>query len=68
MSDHTGIQQQLLRLDEVIAITGKSRTGIYEDTTFPRPVKIGPRASAWVACEVQAWIDSRIAERDRGAA
>lgn len=61
----------LLKLPEVERATGKGRTAIYEDIrakTFPRPVKIGARASAWVASEVQAWIDARIAERDGGQA
>ncbi|WP_370551999.1 helix-turn-helix transcriptional regulator [Haliea sp. E1-2-M8] len=30
---------------------------------FPSPIKIGPRASAWVAAEVDAWIERRIVER-----
>jgi prophage regulatory protein len=58
----------LLKLPEVENATGKKRSAIYAEIqarTFPAPVKIGPRASAWVAAEVQAWIDSRIAERDQ---
>ena len=57
----------LLRLPEVESATGKKRSAIYAEIqagTFPRPVKIGTRASAWVAAEVQSWIASRIAERD----
>ncbi len=54
---------RLIKLPEVESITGKGRTSIYSDPTFPRPVKIGPRASAWVESEVMAWIESRIATR-----
>ncbi len=58
----------LLRLPEVESATGKKRSAIYAEIsagTFPAPVKIGARASAWVAAEVQSWIASRIAERDQ---
>lgn len=58
----------LLKLPEVENATGKKRSALYaaiKAQDFPAPVKIGPRASAWVAAEVQEWIDSRIAERDQ---
>jgi prophage regulatory protein len=32
---------------------------------FPRPIRIGPKAVAWVEGEVDAWLRARIA--DRGA-
>jgi prophage regulatory protein len=31
---------------------------------FPRPIKIGPRAVAWIESEINDWIASRIAKRD----
>ena len=43
--------QKLIRLPRVIEITGRSRARIYEDIKsdiFPKPIKIGPRAVAWV--------------------
>lgn len=55
----------------------KARFGIRADSTlyewmaagvFPKPIKIGPRAVAWVAAELEAWEQARIAERDAGAA
>lgn len=33
--------------------------------TFPAPIKLTPRLSAFVASEVREWMASRIAERDR---
>lgn len=54
---------RLLRLDAVKEITGLSRSTIYADPTFPRPVKIGERAVAWVEDEIREWVDARIAER-----
>lgn len=59
---------QLLRLKEVIKLTSLSETSIYRkanDGTFPKPIKLNPpngRSSAFVAEEVQQWIDERIAE------
>ena len=61
----------LERLPSVKARTGLSRSEIYRRIVagdFPRPVKLGERASAWSAAEVDAWISSRIAERDAKAA
>lgn len=58
---------RLLRLTDVKARTGKSTSSIYEAIavgTFPRPVKVGPRTSAWVESEIDAWIEARISERN----
>jgi prophage regulatory protein len=32
---------------------------------FPRPIKIGEGTNAWVEAEIDAYLESRIAERDR---
>lgn len=57
---------QLLRLPEVRALTGLSRSEIYRrmGADFPQPVKLGERASAWVLQEVMAWCQARVAARD----
>lgn len=60
----------LLRRPKVEARTGYSRSSIYammEAGDFPRPVKLGPRAVAWVESEVDAWIAARIEARDDAA-
>jgi prophage regulatory protein len=54
---------RLLRLEAVKEITGLSRSTIYADPGFPRPVKIGERAVAWVEDEIKEWVDERIAMR-----
>lgn len=57
----------LLRLEKVMEMTGKTRNQLYismRKGAFPRPVKIGERAAAWVHAEVQNWISARIAARD----
>lgn len=61
----------LLRRPEVEARTGLSRSELYRRIAqgdFPAPVKLGERASAWPAAEVDNWIAARIAERDAGRA
>jgi prophage regulatory protein len=58
---------EFLRLPEVCMRTGLSRSAIYRNAateSFPRPVKLGERASAWVAAEIEQWIQSRIEARD----
>lgn len=58
---------RLLRRPEVESCTGLSRARIYESMDagrFPRPVKIGPRAVAWVESEIDDWLRQRIADRD----
>jgi len=54
---------RLLRLPEVLMRTGLSRSRLYADPTFPRSVKIGERAVAWVEEEIREWVDARIADR-----
>jgi prophage regulatory protein len=57
----------LCRLPQVRIRTGLSRSEIYRRIAggdFPKPIKLGPRASAWAEHEVTAWIAARIAARD----
>ncbi len=58
----------LLRRHEVERRTGLSRSSIYrllELQRFPRPIRIGDCAVAWVEGEIEGFIAARIAERDR---
>ena len=60
-------KKNFIRLPEVINRIGYKRTSIYEkiaEGTFPAPIKLGPRAVAWVSEEIEKWMDARIAERD----
>jgi prophage regulatory protein len=61
----------LLRLPEVKARTGLSRSELYRRIaigSFPAPIKIGERASAWSSIEIECWIAERIAQRDAKSA
>ena len=59
--------QKLMRLPEVRALTRRSRSVIYRDMDagkFPKPVKLGDRAVAWIASEVEDWVNNRIKARE----
>lgn len=63
----TPAQPILLRLPDVERMTGIKRSMIYRlegEGRFPRKVKIGEHASAWVASEVAEWVAARISARD----
>ena len=51
---------RLLRNDAVTQKTGAPKTTRDEWDDFPKPIKIGPRAIAWIEEEIDAWIDERI--------
>lgn len=58
---------RFLRLREVCAVVGLSRSGIYrhiQSREFPLPVKLGAAASGWIESEVLAWCAARIAARN----
>ena len=58
---------RLLRLEEVMAITGLGRSTIYRYLRrrssslpdFPQPLKVGVRAVRWRESEIRAWVASR---------
>ena len=59
--------QRLLKLKQVMSITGLSRSYVYELAkagTFPQPLKLSERSSAWLESEVQQWINERIQQRN----
>ena len=65
-----GSNGKLLRLEEVRALTRRSRTRIYADMAegrFPRPIRIGVRAVAWRERDLEAWLAERMAEREKAA-
>ncbi len=58
---------RLMRLKEVMHISGLSRASIYsfmEDGTFPQSVSLGARAIGWRYQDLQNWILEKIQERD----
>jgi prophage regulatory protein len=57
---------RLERLPQVLARTGLMRSQLYNlqvARKVPAAVALGDRSVAWVAAEIDQWIDSRIAKR-----
>lgn len=55
-------QDRIIRITEVMAMTGLSRSGIYaaiKEGTFPTQIKLSVRSSGWLESEVIAWRDKR---------
>lgn len=60
--------KRLLKRPEVREKTSLSDSELYRQIgagTFPRPIRLTPngRAVAWLESEVDAWIESRLADR-----
>lgn len=59
--------ERILRLQELTTLTGLSKSGVYQsiqDNGFPKPIKLGRRASGWLQSEVSGWIAERAAARE----
>lgn len=55
--------ETLIRLSEVMKRVPYSRSTIYLKVSrneFPQPVSLGPRAVAWRASAIDAWIAERV--------
>ncbi len=63
-------QEQLpnfIRIRQVVAATGLSKSSIYDlirEKNFPRPVPLSEKRSGWIKSEVEEWMRSRIEARD----
>lgn len=62
------LNNPVLRLPEVIALTGLSKTTIYElsksdDSSFPKPFKIAKRASVWYLHELEDYLTACASQR-----
>lgn len=60
--DHLAFPATLLRLPDVMRITGLARSTIYKliaTRQFPGPLKLSRRAVAWTSTDIQKWITSR---------
>lgn len=56
----------LLRIKAVSKRTGMSRSSIYEKVKqgkFPKPIKLGPKTSAWIQQEIDKHIYDLAAQR-----
>lgn len=62
------LPRTILKRKKVEAVTGLSRSGIYDrldsksprhDPDFPQPVRLGQSSVGWYSDLVQIWIDTR---------
>jgi len=61
--------EALLRKSTVLSVTGLTDRGLQRRIAaglFPKPLLLDARNPAWLASEVQAWIDQLKADRDNG--
>jgi len=59
--------RRILRLNAVMALTGRRRTAILTDVAagvFPAPIPLGKRSIGWLADEIARWVEQRVAKRD----
>ena len=60
---------RIIRRPEVSHRTGLGRSALYaaiQEGSFPRQVKLGPRAVGWREDEVEHWIRTRVTVRPTG--
>ena len=56
------MDNRLVRIPEVLALTGLSRSTLYrleDDGLFPRRVKLGKRSVAYREVQIREWITNR---------
>jgi prophage regulatory protein len=57
------LQNKFLRLPQVKATTGLSKSSIYariSEGTFPKQIPLGPRLVVWVESDIQNWISEQV--------
>lgn len=65
-SDSAYKKLRLLRMTDVIKLTGLPKSTIYlkmKNKEFPDQVSIGARSVAWVETEINEWIERNIQNR-----
>jgi len=60
------MEYKIIRLSDVKAKTGLSRSTIYLEDKFPQQISLGSRAVGWINSEVIDWIEHRISESRGG--
>jgi len=64
-------RDRFMRLPEVISTCGLSRSTIYDLISreqFPSQISLGGKNVAWLASEIDGWMQDRIAQRAGGTA
>lgn len=55
----------LMRVGEVLEITGFAKSTLYAHKTFPAPVRVGPNSVRWREDEVAEWLGEVSAQRSQ---
>jgi prophage regulatory protein len=64
---NTNMPNTIFKAPEVLKIARVSRNTLetmISNGQFPAPIRLSKKSIGWVSGEIQAWIDSKIAERD----
>jgi len=62
---------KIMRLGEVMNITGLGRSSIYKlmaEGLFPKSIPLAARSVGWLEQEIDDWILARVAARNRSGA
>lgn len=57
------MSHKIMRLPEVIHMTGLSRSTIYlrmAKGSFPLTISLGERAVGWLLSDIEEWLDARV--------
>jgi prophage regulatory protein len=60
----------ILRLKQILARTGLSRSFIYQkmaEGLFPESVRLGARTVGWIESEIEAWIAAQVEKSRKGS-
>ena len=70
MAPKPKLSRRILRLPQVMDKVSLGRDSVYKggrEGWFPKPIKLGERASGWFEDEIDAFLEKRAAERDHAA-
>lgn len=59
------MSEAILRLPQVIQVTGLSRSAIYDQISkseFPTQIKLSARAAGWLQSEIYSWLEQKVRE------
>ncbi|SFU61377.1 helix-turn-helix transcriptional regulator [Pseudoduganella namucuonensis] len=62
------MKDYVLKINQVMAICGKSRSAIYKEIRkglFPRQLKLTSRSAGWSKNEIEQWLEERKRDRDQ---
>ena len=65
------VMSKILKVKQVAEEINVSVPQVYKLVSlgrFPKPIKLGERGSGWLTTEIDAWLQSRVDERDEEVA